>query len=149
MTRRGSGDLACQLRPHRPSSLVPPPAAMSLASYDLPIRLAGAFAEITNTGMGLTLVRLRHLVRAMENKPVLGPKGATRRAFLSASAVTAAAAPMLTRAAPASAAAAGTGSAVPGREFDPELRAMLREVDPGRIRAIIQRLTQFGRASCR
>src|SRR6266699_3580491 len=50
----------------------------------------------------------------MENKHVLGPRGSTRRAFLSASAVTAATA------------------------------AMLREVDPGRIQAIIRRLTQFG-----
>jgi hypothetical protein len=51
---------------------------------------------------------------------------------------------MLARAAPASAAAADTGSAVTGHGFGPELRAMLREVDPGRIRAIILRLTQFG-----
>src|SRR5215831_15862209 len=80
----------------------------------------------------------------MENKHVLGPRGSTRRAFLSASAVTAAAAPMLTLTTSASAAAADTGSAVTGRGFDPELRAMLREVDPARIRAIILRLTQFG-----
>jgi hypothetical protein len=80
----------------------------------------------------------------MENKQVLGAGGPTRRAFLSASAVTAVAAPMLTHAAPAGAAVADTRSAVTGHGFDPDLRAMLREVDPGRIRAIISRLTQFG-----
>src|SRR5215475_12645935 len=79
----------------------------------------------------------------MENKHVLGPRGSTRRAFLSASAVTAAAAPMLTLTS-ASAAAADTGLAATARGFDPELRAMLGEVDPGRIQAIIRRLTQFG-----
>src|SRR6266480_6604094 len=80
----------------------------------------------------------------MENKPVLGSRGSTRRTFLSASAVTAVAAPMLTRAAPASATTADTSSAIAGHGFDPDLRAMLREVDRGRIRAIIRRLTQFG-----
>src|SRR5499427_4222578 len=80
----------------------------------------------------------------MENKHVLGPRGSTRRAFLSASAVTAAAAPMLTFTTSASAAAADAGLAVAGRGFDPELRAMLGEVDPRRIQAIIRRLTQFG-----
>src|SRR5499427_7698814 len=79
----------------------------------------------------------------MENKHVLGSKGSTRRAFLSASAVTAAAAPMLTLTTPASAATADAGSAATGHGFDPELRAMLGEVDPGRIQAIIRRLTQF------
>src|SRR6266487_6171467 len=80
----------------------------------------------------------------MENKHVLGPRGSTRRAFLSVSAVTAAAAPMLALTTSASAAAADTGLAVTGHGFDPDLRAMLREVDPGRIQAIIRRLTQFG-----
>src|SRR5215813_11579024 len=80
----------------------------------------------------------------MENKHVLGPKGSTRRAFLSASAVTAAAAPMLTLTTPASAAAADARSAVTGRGSDPDLRAMLGEVDPRRIQAIIRRLVQFG-----
>src|SRR5215831_14192310 len=80
----------------------------------------------------------------MENKHVLGPRDSTRRAFLSASAVTAAAAPMLSLTTSASAAAADTGLAATARGFDPELRAMLGEVDPGRIQAIIRRLTQFG-----
>ena len=51
---------------------------------------------------------------------------------------------MLTLTTPASAATADAGSAATGHGFDPELRAMLREVDPGRIQAIIRRLTQFG-----
>jgi Zn-dependent M28 family amino/carboxypeptidase len=80
----------------------------------------------------------------METNRVLGLKAPTRRTFLSASAVTAAAAPIISRAAPASAAAAAAGSAVTGQGFDPDLRALLREVDPRRIQAIILRLTQFG-----
>src|ERR1700722_2340883 len=80
----------------------------------------------------------------MENNPVPGPKGSTRRAFLSASAITAVAAPMLTHAAPAVAATTGAGSALPGPEPDSGLRAMLRDVDPGRIQATVLRLTQFG-----
>ncbi len=70
--------------------------------------------------------------------------GSTRRAFLSASAVTAVAAPVLSRAAPATAAPVGTGSAVIGQGFDPDLLAMLRQVDPDRIHATVLRLTQFG-----
>jgi len=80
----------------------------------------------------------------MENKDVLGPKGSTRRAFLSASAVTAVAAPVLTRAAVARAATTHAGSALTRREPDSDLRAMLGEVDPARIQATVLRLTQFG-----
>jgi Peptidase family M28 len=80
------------------------------------------------------------MIQIMENNAVPGPKGSTRRAFLSASAVTAVAAPVLTHAAPAGAAT----SALTGREPDHDLRAMLREVDPGRIQASVLRLTQFG-----
>jgi hypothetical protein len=70
-------------------------------------------------------------------------EGTTRRTFLSASASAATAAavtavPLLT-AAPASAAARATRSST-----DPDLRVMLSEIDPGRIEAIITRLTQFG-----
>jgi Zn-dependent M28 family amino/carboxypeptidase len=65
--------------------------------------------------------------------------GSTRRAFLSATAVTAVTAPLLT-----GTASAGT-SPVPARhEPSEELRAMLREVDPARIKATVLRLTQFG-----
>ena len=69
--------------------------------------------------------------------------------FLSASAVTAVAAPILARSAPADAATArlttaGADSAVTRREPDSDLRAMLGQVDPGRIQATIVRLTQFG-----
>ena len=65
--------------------------------------------------------------------------GASRRAFLHASAVTAAAAPFLT-----GTALAGTDPALTRTEPDRELRALLGQVDPGRIRATILRLTQFG-----
>jgi hypothetical protein len=85
----------------------------------------------------------------MENNEVQGSRGSTRRAFLSASAVTAVAAPVLARSAPASAATArlataGPGSALTRRQPSGDLRAMLGEVDPRRIQATILRLTQFG-----
>ena len=84
----------------------------------------------------------------MENNEVQGSRRSTRRTFLSASAVTAVAAPILTRSAPADAATgrlatAGAGSAFT-RPASDDLRAMLREVDPHRIQATILRLTQFG-----
>jgi hypothetical protein len=80
----------------------------------------------------------------MENNHISSRKGPSRRAFLSASAVTAVAAPLAARAAPASAAPASTGPALAGHEPPADLRAMLREVDPGRIQATVLRLTQFG-----
>ena len=89
------------------------------------------------------------MIQPMENNEVQGSRGSTRRTFLSASAVTAVAAPILARSAPADAATghlatAGAGSALTRREPDSDLRAMLRQVDPGRIQATILRLTQFG-----
>jgi hypothetical protein len=75
----------------------------------------------------------------MENNSARSGKGSTRRAFLSASAVTAVAAPLLT-----GTAQAGTSPALARQEPDEELRALLREVDPGRIKATVLRLTQFG-----
>ncbi|MBO0819045.1 MAG: aminopeptidase, partial [Actinobacteria bacterium] len=70
----------------------------------------------------------------MENNRALGRTGATRRAFLSASAVTAATAPLLTGTARAS-----TSPALARSAPDPDLRALLRQVDPDRIQATIQR----------
>ena len=75
----------------------------------------------------------------MENNRALGRTGATRRAFLSASAVTAATAPLL-----AGTARASTSPALARSDPDPDLRALLGQVDPGRIQATIQRLVQFG-----
>jgi hypothetical protein len=63
----------------------------------------------------------------------------TRRAFLSASAVTAAAAPFIG----GTALAAARSGLAPLRPDD-DLRALLRQVDPARIEATIQRLVQFG-----
>src|SRR6266571_8568208 len=80
----------------------------------------------------------------MENNDVLGRNGPSRRAFLSASAATAVAAPVVSLAAPASAAQAVTVSALTGPSPDPALVAMLLKVDPARIRATVLRLTQFG-----
>ncbi|MBO0808033.1 MAG: M28 family metallopeptidase [Actinobacteria bacterium] len=75
----------------------------------------------------------------MENNRALGRTGATRRAFLSASAVTAATAPLL-----AGTARASTSPALARSAPDPDLRALLHQVDPDRIQATIQRLVQFG-----
>jgi hypothetical protein len=80
----------------------------------------------------------------METPYVSGSKGPSRRAFLSASAVTAVAAPIVAQASPALAAPAGLGSAQSTGNFDPALRALISQIDPNRIQATILRLTQFG-----
>jgi Peptidase family M28 len=84
------------------------------------------------------------LILGMEDNYLAGPKGLSRRAFLSASAVTAIAAPIVSQAAPAFAAPAGLGLAGTPANFDPALRMLLQRVDPDRIGATILRLTQFG-----
>jgi Peptidase family M28 len=66
--------------------------------------------------------------------------GATRRAFLSAGAITAAAAPFAGRAS----ALAAANPPRPGPAPAAPLRNLLRQVDPDRIRATVLRLTQFG-----
>jgi hypothetical protein len=84
----------------------------------------------------------------MESHSVPGPKKASRRAFLSASAVTAVAAPIVTRATAASAApAAGANTAGrpgSGQPFDRALAALIGQIDPARIQATIQKLVSFG-----
>src|SRR6516162_4402729 len=78
----------------------------------------------------------------MENEDVQAQVGSDRigrRRFLSASAVTAVAAPLITSTALADAASA----AIPPIP-DPGLAALLRQVDPDRIKATILRLVQFG-----
>ena len=82
----------------------------------------------------------------MENNDVARRRGSTRRAFLSASAVTAVAAPLVSQATAANAApaAARSGSAGSAQAFDPALRALIRQIDPARIRATIQKLVSFG-----
>jgi hypothetical protein len=83
----------------------------------------------------------------MEDKDVQDRKGTSRRVFLGASAVGAVAAPIVSLAAPASAATAGPAgpaSTLPHRRPSADLRALLREIDPDRIHAIVLRLTQFG-----
>jgi len=80
----------------------------------------------------------------MENNPVSARSVPNRRAFLSASAITAVAAPLISVVSPASAAqAAARGVAAP-QKFDKDLLAMLREIDPDRIKAIILKLVSFG-----
>jgi len=74
----------------------------------------------------------------MDRNSDSGRAGATRRAFLSASAVTAVTVPLLSAATPASAAA------LPRAEPDDGLRRLLGEIDPARIEATITRLVQFG-----
>src|SRR5579864_5089255 len=75
----------------------------------------------------------------MTNNDAPSRTGATRRAFLSASAVTAVAVPLLS-----GTAQAATDPALSPQEPDFELRALLREIDPDRIKATILRLVQFG-----
>jgi len=75
----------------------------------------------------------------MENKDVRSRAGSTRRAFLSASAVTAVAAPLLS-----GTALAETDPALSRQAPDPALRAMLRDIDPDRIKATILKLVSFG-----
>jgi hypothetical protein len=75
----------------------------------------------------------------MTNNDAPSRTGATRRAFLSASAVTAVAMPLLS-----GTAQAATDPALAPQEPDFELRALLREIDPDRIKATILRLVQFG-----
>jgi hypothetical protein len=78
------------------------------------------------------------LILDMERKSASGRTGATRRTFLSASAATAVAVPLLSAARPASAAA------LPSSGPDAGLRQLLGEIDPARIEATITRLVQFG-----
>ncbi len=75
----------------------------------------------------------------MQNNDAQAGKGSSRRAFLTASAVTAVTAPLLT-----GTALAGTSPALVRQEPDEQLRALLRQVDPDRIKATVLRLTQFG-----
>src|SRR5438045_7330762 len=75
----------------------------------------------------------------MENKDVRSRAGSTRRAFLSASAATAVAVPLLS-----GTARAETDPALSRQAPDPALRAMLREIDPARIKATILKLVSFG-----
>src|SRR5690242_17756253 len=81
----------------------------------------------------------------MTSHSELGRTGPSRRAFLSAGAVTAVAAPLAAGATRASAATdAAAGGALPHRPPDPALKAVIRAIDPDRIHATILRLTQFG-----
>ncbi len=92
--------------------------------------------------MLLTSDRIRPWVVHMENKDVQAQTGLSpmaRRKFLSASAVTAVAVPLIS-----GTALAGTADAAIRQFPDPGLRALLEEVDPNRIQATILRLVQFG-----
>jgi hypothetical protein len=85
----------------------------------------------------------------MENNEVPARKGTTRRVFLSASAAGAVAAPLVSLAGTASAATTGAAAAAGHKplvrhRIDPDLRALIRQIDPARIHATILRLTQFG-----
>jgi len=79
----------------------------------------------------------------MENNDVLKGKSPSRRTFLSASAATAVIAPIVAQTTAASAAATGTSTGAP-QTFDPQLRMLLSEIDPGRIQSIISTLAGFG-----
>ena len=82
-----------------------------------------------------------------ENRHGSHSSGPSRRAFVSASAVTATAAlaaPIAASTSPAYAAPAGLGDVLDSPTFDPALRQLLQQVDPERIRATLQRLVAFG-----
>jgi Peptidase family M28 len=78
------------------------------------------------------------LILDMERISASGRAGATRRAFLSASAASAVTIPLLSAATPAGAAT------LPKAGPDAGLRRLLGEIDPARIEATITRLVQFG-----
>jgi Peptidase family M28 len=81
----------------------------------------------------------------MKNNYISGPQGLSRRTFLSASAVTALAShPIVRKISPALAAPAGFSSITSTGSFDPNLRALLAQIDPNRIQATIQKLVSFG-----
>jgi hypothetical protein len=80
----------------------------------------------------------------MDNTDASGSKGPSRRLFLSASAVAAAAVPLVSQATAASAASDGTSSVPHNRAPDPALLALLGQIDPKRIQATIQTLVGFG-----
>jgi hypothetical protein len=65
--------------------------------------------------------------------------GTSRRVFLSASAVAAAAFPLVS-----GTAQAATGPKLRPQVPDPALRGLLRQIDPGRIQATITKLVSFG-----
>src|SRR5215831_20693528 len=82
----------------------------------------------------------------MENNDVRNSP--SRRVFLTASAATAVAAvPVVSVIAPASAALASAGPAGNTGNFDPTLRALIAQIDPNRIQAIIEKLVSFGTRS--
>jgi hypothetical protein len=82
----------------------------------------------------------------MENNDVRNSP--SRRVFLTASAATAVAAvPLVSVVAPASAASASAGPAGNTGKFDPALRALISQIDPNRIQAIIEKLVSFGTRS--
>src|SRR5579863_9626998 len=107
----------------------------------------GRLPPVCKSGqMSLTFGRIRRWVSPMENtdvqattKATAGSARITRRRLLSASAVTAVAAPLIS-----GTALAGTAEAAIKQIPDSGLAAMLREVDPDRIEATITRLVQFG-----
>ncbi|HLX47104.1 MAG TPA: M20/M25/M40 family metallo-hydrolase [Streptosporangiaceae bacterium] len=81
----------------------------------------------------------------MDGKNIPGSKGPSRRAFLSASAVTAVAAPIIAQAGPASAATAGQHKAANSwLKPSDSLQTLLSEIDPNRIQATIEQLVSFG-----
>jgi len=80
------------------------------------------------------------MIPGMEKNDSSRRAGSTRRAFLSASAATAVAAPLVGMTAVSASASPASPPFIP----DDGLRALLREIDPARIEATIQRLVQFG-----
>src|SRR5262249_26550994 len=80
----------------------------------------------------------------MDNTDASGSRGPSRRLFLSASAVAAAAVPLASQATAASAASDGPSGLPRDRAPDPALLALPRQIDPNRIQSTIQTLVGFG-----
>ena len=80
----------------------------------------------------------------MEGKNVPGSKGPSRRAFLSASAVTAVTVPLIAQAGPAAASTAGQHETQSWLKPSDGLQTLLNEIDPNRIQATIEKLVSFG-----
>src|SRR5262245_65744894 len=88
-------------------------------------------------------------IHGMENNDVPRRRGSTRRAFLSASAITAVAAPIVSQATIANAApavgAAKSGSAgSPPQVFDPALRERIGQIDRDKTQGTTQQQLSLG-----
>src|SRR5215469_9636215 len=127
-------------RSARATSIAPEPSTRMLFAPASPARRR----HCSNRPQWLDFASDPSLGLTMENNHAIGRKGPSRRAFLSASAATAVAAPIVARATTASASTVHSRPIRPMNQFDDELRDLIRQVDPDRIQATITKLVSFG-----